>query len=221
MQKKPTTSRNLKGFTLVEVIFVLAILGFVSIALTAFLLDTTRGLMWASNKALIVKDVRNFTARITREAFDANIGIVYEGFTLSQRNTAGDQKKSGQSGDCLVLVHKEPYPGFTDPEHYTELVVYFRLPDANGVGPVYRGQVEFPTPVEIDPSVSFEAFIAKHFPDDPTGFPVVLELSRGLTDGSLFQNRGENSFLINGEILHGNSTEEVTNTYNLTISPRG
>lgn len=200
--------------------FVMAIMSLLTIGLLAFMIDMARGMSWATNKARIVGDVRNFTTRITNEAFDANVGYVYRGFSLAQRNNAGDRRGSGLSGDCLVLIHKERFPTMTDPEHYSKIVVFFRLPDAAGVGPVYRAEVEFSPPVNPG-SDDFETFMAKHFPNNPTGFPIVLELSRGLTDGSLFQNRGENSFLVNGEILHGNDNDEVTNTYNLTISPRG
>lgn len=213
------TSR-FKGFTLVEIMFVVGIMGLVSIGLYAFTIDMARGMVWSTNKAKIVKDVRSFTTRITNEAFDANVGYVYAGFSLAQRDAPEDRMESGFSGDCLVLVHKERFPTMEDPEHYSKIVVFFRLPDSGGVGPVHRAEIEFDPP--RDPgSADFETFMAGHFPNDPTGFPVVLELSRGLSDGNLFQNRGSSSFLVNGEILHGKGREEVTNTYNLTISPRG
>jgi N-acetylneuraminic acid mutarotase len=67
----------------------------------------------------------------------------------------------------------------------------------------------------------FEQFLAAQFPNFNTSGEVVLELSRGLANGNLFQNFGNNTFIVNGEILHGNTVKEVTNTYNLTISPRG
>lgn len=216
--KHPT--RAASGFSLVEIVFVVAIFGLVSAMLAGFMVETGKGMLWATNKASTVRDVRSFTMRITGEAFDANTGIVYPGFALAQRDASTDRRNSGLSGDCLVLVHKERFPTNGDPEHYTRIVSYFRLPDADGVGPVYRAQVDFDPP--RDPAgTDFESFMATVFPDNPTGFPVVLELSRGLSNGNLFQNRGESSFLVNGEILHGKNDDEVTNTYNLTISPRG
>lgn len=216
--KHPTRASS--GFSLVEVIFVVAIFGLVSTMLTGFMIETGRGMLWATNKASTVRDVRSFTMRITDEAFDANVGYVYPGFALAQRDSITDRRASGLSGDCLVLVHKERFPNNNDPEHYTKIVAFFRLPDDDGLGPVHRAEVEFDPP-EDPAGTSFESIMADAFPDDPSGFPVVLELSRGLSDGNLFRNRGESSFLVNGEILHGNDGEEVTNTYNLTISPRG
>jgi prepilin-type N-terminal cleavage/methylation domain-containing protein len=220
MRQTTTKCHQAAGFTLVEIIFVLAIFGLVSVALMSFFIFTARGIVWATNKAEIVGDVRNFTARITDEALDANVGYVYKSFALAQRDAPSDRVESGLSGDCLVLVHTERYPTMEDPDHYSKIVVFFRLADEDGVGPVHRAEVEFSPPLEPG-GLNFETFMANHFPDDPTDFPVVLQLSRGLTDGSLFQNRRDISFLVNGEIIHGKNREEVTNTYNLTISPRG
>lgn len=220
MPTYPSKSDHSAGFSLVEIMFVVGIFSLVSIGLYVFTIDMARGMVWSVNKAKVVKDVRSFTSRITNEAFDANVGYVYQGFALAQRDSPGDRMESGFSGDCLVLVHKKRHPTMTDPYHYSKIVVFFRLADQGGLGPVHRAEVEFSLPK--DPGGDdFETFMAKHFPGDPTGFPIVLELSRGLSDGSLFQNRGSSSFLVNGEILHGDGEQEVTNTYNLTISPRG
>lgn len=219
-RKRRRPTRALLGFSLVEVMFVLAIFTLVLAMLAGFMVEMARGMKWATNKASTVRDVRSFTMRITNEAFDANAGIVYPGFALAERNDFTDRRASGLSGDCLVLVHKERFPTNGDPEHYTKIVAFFRLPNADGVGPVHRAEVDFDPPRDST-GTDFETFLASVFPDNPTGYPVVLELSRGLSNGSLFQNRGESSFLVNGEILHGTNNEEVTNTYNLTISPRG
>ena len=212
------------GFTIVEIMVVATILGLISIGLTAFMVNSSKGMFWASNKAKITNDVRNFTLRISKETLGARTGIVYKGFAASERNKLDDQKQSGETGDCLVLVYYDPYPDIDDPLHYTKLVVFFRKPDADGLSPVYRAEKTFASPVEIDTSTGvdhFEDFLASHFPDDSADYPVILELSRGLADNKLFRNFGNNTFVVNGEILHGNKVKEVTNTYNLTISPRG
>lgn len=202
----------------------LTLFGFITAGLTAFMVDSTRGLFWTANKSLITNDVRNFTMRISKETLGARTGIVYKSFSLSDRDSVGDQKQSGETGDCLVLVSYDPYPDLDDPLHYTGLVVFFRRADEDGISPVYRAEKVFDTPVEIDTSSGtshFEDFLKAQFADDSEDYPVVLELSRGLADGNLFRNFGNNTFVVNGEILHGNSVKEVTNTYNLTISPRG
>jgi len=224
MNTIPNPPPRSKGFTLVEVMVTMTIFGFVSIGLAAFIIEVNRGLFWSAQKSLITKDVRNFTTRISLETLGANTGYVYPGFNRADRDSVDDRRQSGQSGDCLVLIYMDPHPDIDDPKHYTRIVVYFRQPDAENVSPVYRAEKTFSTPREIDTSAGpdhFEDLLNAHFPPNPTGFPVVLELSRGLADGSLFRNFGNNTFVVNGEILHGNQVKEVTNTYNLTISPRG
>lgn len=213
-----------RGFTLVEIMVSLTLLSLVSVSLTAFMIQSTRGLFWAANKSLITNDVRNFTMRISKETLGARTGIIYSSFALSDRNAVSDQKQSGETGDCLVLVYYDPYPSIEDPLHYTKLVIFFRKADADGISPVYRAEKVFSTPQKIDTTKGvshFEDFVKLQFANDSGDYPVVLELSRGLADGKLFRNFGNNTFVVNGEILHGNSVKEVTNTYNLTISPRG
>lgn len=218
-----------KAFTLTEIMITITILGFVSIGLASFLLDSTTGMFWATKKSQITKDVRIFTLRISKETLDARTAVLYPSFTKTDRDTTGDKRQSGQTGDCLVLISYDPYPNIEDPAHYTKLVVFFRKASATGVSPVYRTEIEFETPQPIvttnvdgtDDPDHFERFLATHFPEDAGDFPIVLELSRGLANGNLFRDLDNDTYVINGEILHGNKIKEVTNTYNLTISPRG
>ncbi len=224
MESVRKTMKQKLGFTLTEVMFATSILSIASLGLANFTLDSLYGIFWATNKSKISADVRLFTMRITKETLGANTGIVYKSFSFQDRDEYGDRRQSGQSGDCLVLISYDPYPNIDDPKHYTKLTFFFRRPDENGESPVYRAEKVFstPQPIQTDKGVDHvEAFIAKHFPDNNAEYPVVLELSRGLADGNLFRDFGNNTFLVNGEILHGNTVKEVTNTYNLTISPRG
>lgn len=211
-----------KGFTLTEAMMVTSIFMLVSVGISTFLVDSTKSIFWVTKKALISKDVRLFTMRISRETLGANAGYVYPDYKPANRDARNDRRDSDETGDCLVLVHKEPYPDIIDDKHYSKIVVYYREPDADGRGPVYRVEKTFDPPVPIDNNEGFEKFLSAHFPaHDSATSEIVLELSRGLADGKLFHNLGNNSFVINGEIVHGNEVKEVTNTYNLTISPRG
>jgi prepilin-type N-terminal cleavage/methylation domain-containing protein len=222
--KVDIVDRCQRGYTLVEAIVVMSILTLVLTALGYFLVNVSKDMFWVTNKSIITHDVRSFTARISKEALSANCGYVYASISSSDRNSASDRRESGESGDCLVLISMDPYPDIHDDKHYTGLVVYYRLPDENGEGPVYRAEKSFSTPQSINVSSGvnhFEQFLAAQFPNFNTSGEVVLELSRGLANGNLFQNFGNNTFIVNGEILHGNTVKEVTNTYNLTISPRG
>ncbi|CAA6692991.1 MULTISPECIES: prepilin-type N-terminal cleavage/methylation domain-containing protein [unclassified Lentimonas] len=216
--------RHLSGFTLTEVVVAATILTLVLGALASFIVSSSKDLFWATNKSLISNDVRSFTTRISNETLGANHGYIYESFDRADRSSKSDQKESGLTGDCLVLVHMDPYPNEDDAKHYTKLVVYFRSPDESGESPVYRVEKSFATPQPINTdngSDHFEAFLATYFPNSDDTSDIVLELSRGLADGNLFRNFGNGTFIVNGEILHGNKVKEVTNTYNLTISPRG
>lgn len=203
----------------------MTLLSLVLAGLAAFLVEASRGMFWSVNKTKVSTDVRLFTMRITQETLGANVGYVYPNYSMESRNEASDRRQSGESGDCLVLVHTDPYPDIHDPKHYNKIVVYYRQADASGVGPVFRIEKTFDPPVPIDASTGvnhFEGFLNTHFLTHSwADSDIVLELSRGLANGRLFRNMGNNSFVINGEILHGNEVKEVTNTYNLTISPRG
>ena len=222
--KAPPNNHHSSGYTLVEVLAVMSISSLVSVALGFFLLNATKDMFWATNKSIITNDVRHFTTRLTKETLGSNFGVVYYSFSPEDRSRASDQKQSGETGDCLVLISMDPYPDVDDDKHYTKLVVFYRLPDENGEGPVYRVEKSFdtPQPIEVNQGYDhFEGFLASNFPTASTSADIVLELSRGLANGNLFRNFGNNTFVVNGEILHGNETKEVTNTYNLTISPRG
>lgn len=224
MSPKSNSRKPRHGFTLSEVMVTTSLFGILSTALASFMVDSSEGMFWSMKKSLISRDVRNFTIRISQETLGANTGYVYASYDKTDRDTIGDRKQSGETGDCLILIHYDPYPDLDDDKHYTKLTAYYRQPDENGESPVYRVEKSFETPVAIDTSSGynhFEEFLSTHFGDHLDSAEVVLELSRGLANGQLFQNFGNNSFIINGEILHGNTIKEVTNTYNLTISPRG
>lgn len=216
------------GFTLPEVLISLTIVGFLAAGLTFFMTDVSRGLFWGAQKIEISQDVRSFTMRIAAEARSANSAIIYPSFSATDRDSGVDRRDDGLSGDCLVLVNTEPFPDTDSPEHYTRIIVYFRKADAtDNVGPVRR--IEWPssgttgTGHYIDATTkTIEAQLASIAPNDSGDYPVIVELSRGMADGRLFTNfRQGKVIVVNGEILHGNQAEEVTNTYNLSISPRG
>jgi prepilin-type N-terminal cleavage/methylation domain-containing protein len=218
--------KSKSAFTLPEILVVTTLFVIISTGLATFMVDMTRGTFWVSKKALISNDVRNFTLRVSKETLGANTGYVYPNYQISNRDQRKDRQASGETGDCLVLIHTDPHPDIDDPKHYSKIVIYYRRADEDGRGPVYRVEKEFDPPETIETGNGydhFETFMKTHFPDHNSlaDSEIVLELSQGLADGKLFHNLGNNSFVINGEIIHGNKVQEVTNTYNLTISPRG
>lgn len=214
------------GFTLMEMLISLMIISLLATGLMVFMVDVARGIFWGTEKAEISEDVRSFTMRLAAEARSANAAIIYKSFATTDRNAGSDRRDDSQSGDCLVLVNTEPYPDADDPEHYTSAIIYFRrgAADDDGVGPVYRLEWQASSPSDfVDTSTqTLEELLATIAPDDTGEYPVVIELSRGVANGRLFTNYKQGKVtVVNGEILHGNNVKEVTNTYNLSISPRG
>jgi len=199
--------------------------------LFVFMVDVSRGIFWGTEKAEISEDVRTFTMRIAAEARSANSAYVYSSFAPEDRNASGDRRGPEQSGDCLVLVNTEFYPDAGSPTHYTRIIAYYRLADEgdDNTGPVHRFEWEAENPSEYISSEltgggvrTLESVLTQVAPTEDTENPVVIELSRGVANGRLFTPyRNGATIIISGEILHGNAVKEVTNTYNLSISPRG
>ncbi|MEO0795914.1 MAG: prepilin-type N-terminal cleavage/methylation domain-containing protein [Verrucomicrobiota bacterium] len=214
------------GFTLTEMMISVALVSLLSVGLLTFMLDVARGIFWGTEKTEISEDVREFTMRLAAEARSANSAIIYASFDPDDRNSGGDRRDDQQSGDCLVLINTEYYPDTSGTEHYTDIIVYFRTEDeeGDGAGPVHRFEWSASSVANYYDSADYELeeVLALVAPDEDTSNPVVIELSRGVADGRLFTNYQQGMVtVINGEILHGNKVKEVTNTYNLSISPRG
>jgi hypothetical protein len=51
--------------------------------------------------------------------------------------------------------------------------------------------------------------------------PIVIQFAQGLANGRLFYNYWGTSVMVNGAIAYGNNYQNVSDTYNFTISPRG
>ncbi|WP_309399901.1 PilW family protein [Cerasicoccus maritimus] len=214
------------GFTLTELLIALVVVSLLSAGLIGFMLDVARGIFWGTEKAAISEDVRSFTMRLAAEARSSNAAVIYSSFATEDRDTGSDRRDDGQSGDCLVLITTEPYPDTDSPEHYTSAAIYFRTvsDDDSGVGPVYRIEWKATSASNyVNASDNtLEELLASIAPNDEGDYQVVVELSRGVADGRLFTNYQQGKItVVNGEILHGNNAQEVTNTYNLSISPRG
>ncbi|WP_309385962.1 prepilin-type N-terminal cleavage/methylation domain-containing protein [Cerasicoccus frondis] len=221
----PASAKAKRGFTLPEILIALLLITLLSAGLISFMLDVARGIFWGTEKAEISEDVRSFTMRLAAEARSSNAYIIYKSFAQEDRNEGSDRRDDGQSGDCLVLFTTEPYPDADSPEHYTSAIIYFRKgsDESDGVGPVYRLSWQANPSQYVNASdVPMETMLANIAADDTGDYPVVIELSRGVANGRLFTNyKNGKVAVVNGEILHGNQVKEVTNTYNLSISPRG
>lgn len=217
---------RVSAYTLAEILVAMGIAAIVSAGVLALFVQNLSTQGMSAGKLLLNNDIRKITTEMSEEARDATFYRVYPGFNIRFMDTNGDGVlndgeldlpnglASGQSGDYLVLYFVDPTgalePGTTR-RRIVKTIGYYRAPDPDnpsGAGPVRRhvstvNPGTLPSPGLID------------------AFPEVVELSRGLSDGRLFYNfRG--SVVIHGELEHpGNVIRKATNTYNLTITPRG
>ena len=206
--------------------FVMAIFGIVGAGLTSLIIDASRSMLWTVNKSKITNDVRLFTLKINNEAVNANYAYLYSSFNAGDCNEESDRRKIGFSGDCLILVYTE-FPEF-DPEsdsqpYYERIIVYYRSADVGGYSPVFRREAKFPQGTFLTNAYGedgFESFLTEQF-NSFGDAEEVLQLSKGLTDNQLFRVIGDHTMVINGEIIHGKNVQQITNTFNLTISTRG
>lgn len=228
------TNERRDGFTLTEVIMVLAIMGFVLIGAGQLILDTARTSFITAEKLDINADVRQFTLEMAENARAANHFFIYRSFQASDRDAVADRLRDGSSGDLLVLVYQEPWPNLNSPEHYTRIVGYFREADPadpNSEGPVRRFERRYHNPALTTPpawssgpyvsavDTTVEAAISGLTAGGD--YQTVVQLSRGLSDGQLFFNYLDRSIMVKAQIIHGNMAKRITDTYNYTVSPRG
>lgn len=222
-KQTPLSSRRARaGFTLAEVMVATIILGFLSLGMYQFTMETSRSLFTGTEKLEINRDVRQVTAQLMQTARDSNDFLIYESFEYGDRDDELDRQGDGQTGDFLLLPYMERWPTDSDPQHYTRLVGYFRRPDPSDPenrGPVYRFEIDYPEGSYKNAEVyTPESLISNlNYNGDYTQ---VLELSRGLANGRLFYNFYGSSVMVKAEILHGNEAKRITDTYNFTISPR-
>ena len=232
MKTRSSRSRA-RGFTLVEIMITSAIMGIISIVLLKGFLMGLNLYYYETGKLLVNRDIRKFTSEMTENATYANYFKIFpsynnlsrandtlvnpadpdQGFTTSMTDTS---VKDGQSGDCLVLVYKDA----ADDRKISRIIGYFRAPDASGTGPVRRFDLPI-TPSSLLPIWQLIPEIT-----DPTIYPQVIELSRGLANGKLFYDFYDRAIIIKGEIIHrggmiNSAISTATNTYNFTVSPRG
>lgn len=232
------TGRTSKGFTLAEIVIVMAIVGFVLIGVGQLILDTARTSFITAEKLDINADVRQFTLEMAENARAANHFLIYRSFNPGDRNEFDDRLRDGESGDLLVLVYLERLPGInqsTTSQFYTRIVGYFRDGDPSNPdteGPVKRFEKRFHDPNGPVPPGSSGPYVLagkdfdqleKLIADLPVSgdYPTVVQLSRGLSNGQLFYNYLDRNIMIKAQIIHGNVAKRITDTYNYSVSPRG
>ncbi|MDP0496688.1 MAG: prepilin-type N-terminal cleavage/methylation domain-containing protein [Verrucomicrobiota bacterium JB024] len=78
------------GFTLVETMYTVAIVGLLMAGLLTFYKDSTVSMYESEKKAMINRDMRAITEEMTKEARNANHFVMYESFSTDLRNVPPD-----------------------------------------------------------------------------------------------------------------------------------
>ncbi|MSU23225.1 MAG: prepilin-type N-terminal cleavage/methylation domain-containing protein [Opitutus sp.] len=235
-----------RGFTMVEILMAVTILGLASIGIVAFLQQGLK--MYYADRArlMINRDIRSFTNKMDSDAVTANFFMLYQDFnTRTTGSPAVDGALAdGQVGDFLVLVYTDPALTSTGVSMVTGLVGYYReiTNSTANTGPVRRFAVTVSPSVDIK-SAPMYTILANAVTGSISSYPIVTQLAEGratvttLAAGGLeevagvtvtprlFYNRQNRCVMVNAQISESlterGSTTTVGNTYNFTVSPRG
>ena len=120
-----TKTSSFRAFTLVEIMVVVGIFGFVAAGVIPFFVMNLKSQFVAEQKLLINGDIRKVTNQMVENAREANTFLMYQSFASQNRwdgtaetrdangngsVTSADRLLSSQSGDFVVLVfYKDPY----------------------------------------------------------------------------------------------------------------
>ncbi len=218
------SKRSPQGFTLLELVFAVAIFSVLMFAFYQLTLASSRIVFDTEAKLRITRDVRSFTGELSRSGLSASIAYIYP--NRDTNLVPGARLPENGTGDFVLFVRTEPFDD-TDPNssiHITRLTAYIReVPPGADAGPVVRYEQTFPmdnnSRVGTGSTNTAESMAAAMLTSVTPR--EVLQLSRGLADERLFINYAGRSIVVNGEILHGNNNRRLTNTYNFTVTPRG
>ena len=237
-----------RGFTMVEILMAVTILGLASVGIIAFLQQGLK-LYYADRARLMInRDIRSFTAKMDSDAVTANFFILYQDFNtrtaINGGSTVDGALADGQVGDFLVLVYCDPAMTTTGVSMVTDLVGYYReITNATAnTGPVRRFAVHLATSVDVK-SAPMYTILANAVTGSISSYPVVTQLAEGratittlasngideltvvTTTPRLFYNRQNRCVMVNAQISESlterGATTNVGNTYNFTVSPRG
>ncbi|MGB0371568.1 MAG: PulJ/GspJ family protein [Opitutales bacterium] len=211
---KPNTS----GFTLVEIMVTTFISSIVLAMVAGITLESSVTMFKTQHKLGINSDIRELTQKLFLEARASNTFYVYNSISKSDREDVSDRKDDGESGDMIALFQLEPHPTILDPEHATGIIIYHWETVDGGESPIMRIEHTFSSPMDFSES-SPEALLDVAVNQGSS--ETLVAHAQGLVNGHLFHNSRGKTVIVNGQIIHGNSAKEVTDTYGFAISPRG
>ncbi len=226
-----------RGFTLLEVMLVVFVLGLIMMMSMGFFMESIKATFISEQKNLINNDIRSLTAQLSEAAKESNFVMLYRSFGDEDRDLAADRLLDGNSGDFLVFGFQDD-PDLSVPLNAPvptmRITGYYRAPedpdDPGSEGPVrffdsdadynYAAQ-GLPLLAPIDPldPPGIEQILTELYPESTMNDNrEVVTLSEGLANERLFYNLGEETIMVNGKIVHGVEAKQVTDTYNFTIS---
>ncbi len=218
-------SRKKAGFSLLEVMFSTAIAGTALGFAGWFWFESVRASFLSEEKLQINSDVRELTNTLVDLGRSADYFYMYSAYTSSVKNYqtidgedvyGAGRLGDGQTGDLLILVYEDSSSMGTSGYPINKIVGIYRE-NTGTEAPVKMFTVES---ADIsDPLADPEASVPNV--SDIPNHETIVELAEGLANGSLFYNFNDTSIMVNGKIVHGNDVKQVTDTYNLTIKPRG
>jgi len=208
-----------RAFTFVEIMFVVLIMGFVSVGMYQFIVDSSKVLFVSTEKNDIVSNIRQFSGEMHSVAKSANVAYVYSTFNLADRNAANDRLNDGLSGNCVIFISLQADANPLNPDLITKIVGYFLTPDATGAGALKKFTLTYPGGVNSVTNTP-ESLMAGISPTSSTNKDVI-QMVQGLSSGKLFYNYRDRSVMVKARFIQGNNSKRVTSAYNFTISPRG
>lgn len=212
-------NRKNAAFTLTEIMISTTVLAVMMSIFMGLYLDMNKVAFTSDAKNLINRDIRNITLQWSRMARESSYFVLYSSWDTDARDAPADRLAEGKSGDFVVFVTLDPISSdaVTTGRTIESIVGYYRdAIDPNKAAPVRSFRKKLTT---NDKSLTLEKILPVQ--SSSTNHDQVIELSEGLADGRLFYNLWNTSVMVNGRILHGNAAKWITDTYNLTISPRG
>lgn len=218
MSSKSKFHHRRRGFTLVEMLVTMGLMGLVTVGLLRFTIQALNIYYYDGGRLMVNKDIRTFTSDLATDAVASNYFRIYPDF-----QTRTTPVTDGNSGEFLVLVFTDTNTS-TGAAVITQLVGYYRDPvnpsDPTSLGPVRKFNSLIAT---ADQTTDLPTLLTSYAPTSAAhSNPVVIQLAQGLADGNLFYDYYDRSVMIRGQIVeHGNQTRNAVNTYNFTVSPRG
>lgn len=216
-------THHYRAFTLVETMIALVVFGIVGSGAALLTVKSVMGMHWSIKKSMLNSDFRSFTNELTHNAKLADFAHIYASETAATSSEPSNRVARGNGGNCLALAFTSPYPGVFGQPHFERVIIYYKGTPQNNYTPIYKTEATFDpanNPLPTNNYTNLEQFLAQNQNSLSTPEEVLrISTNRSLTD--MFYAVNNRTFVINGEIVNGNKTQLLTNTYNLTISTKG